>query len=456
MLSEHRPQNGAEPDRYNIAYRAAEASQVMRWVKAGQSGCIVGLRGVGKSNFLHFLIRDDVRQNYLGFDATDFDFILVDLLALPESAESAVWELILDRLQAKLRASGAAPQTTEEIVSLHKEVMRTKDPLIAWRACEQCVQLLCDRPTRHIIVFFDEFGDVFGSLDRSLFLGLRAIRDAHKGQVSYIVVVADELAYLRHNVTDIEQFYRLVSRNVCGLGPYEEADARQMIYHLISQQSVKLNSRDTACLLELSGGHAGLLKATLSVLWSTAAKTGLDEMAPSLKDEPVIQAECRKVWDSLSENEQTALCALISGQQPDPKVAHRLRLKGLIREGRAEVYPIFSPLFADFVRQQSPHSKDRMIIDRSRGMTMIDGQRVDLTELEFEMLCYLFDRRGQVCTKDELISNVYHQQYDRMVGDIDDARLQTLISRLRAKLEPPRYIRTIRGEGYKFVEPGKE
>jgi len=82
----------------------------------------------------------------------------------------------------------------------------------------------------------------------------------------------------------------------------------------------------------------------------------------------------------------------------------------------------------------------------------------NLTELEFEMLCYLYEHRGQVCTKDDLIENVYRQQYDRMVGGIDDARLQTLISRLRGKIEPdrqrPRYIVTVRGGGYKLVEPG--
>jgi DNA-binding response OmpR family regulator len=43
-----------------------------------------------------------------------------------------------------------------------------------------------------------------------------------------------------------------------------------------------------------------------------------------------------------------------------------------------------------------------------------------------------------------------------MKGGVTDGALQTLISRLRAKIEPdrsPRYIVTVRGEGYKFIEP---
>jgi len=45
-----------------------------------------------------------------------------------------------------------------------------------------------------------------------------------------------------------------------------------------------------------------------------------------------------------------------------------------------------------------------------------------------------------------------------MKGGVTDAALQTLISRLRAKIEPdpghPRHVVTVRGEGYKFVGPG--
>jgi DNA-binding response OmpR family regulator len=64
-----------------------------------------------------------------------------------------------------------------------------------------------------------------------------------------------------------------------------------------------------------------------------------------------------------------------------------------------------------------------------------------------------------VCTKDELVANVYRQRYDRLKGGVTDEALQTLISRLRDKIEPdrkwPRYVVTVRGEGYRFVEPGE-
>jgi hypothetical protein len=443
-----------ERDRYTITYRAAEARQVMSWIEAGQSGCLVGLRGAGTSNFLRFLLREDVQHHYLGQDCADFAFILVNLLALTERTEWAVYELILDRLSGQRFLLGT--EGAEKMASLRREVTQSRDPLAARRAVGRSMELLCQRPAQRVVLLFDEFDAVFRTLDPSLFRCLRAIRDAHKGQVSYVVVAADELACLREDLSEVEHFSRLVSRNVWGLGPYCEADARQMIRHLASQRSIELSEEDTTRLVELCGGHAGLLKAALSLLWNAHYEGRLAKLVPALSDEPAVRAECRKVWDSLPESEQAALCALAGGAQADPHTLPRLQRKGLVHEGRPAPL-LFSPLFADFVRQQTPPPLEGTVISRSPPIVQIDGQPVKgLTELEFETLCYLYDHRGQVCTKDDLIENVYRQQYDRMKGGVTDAALQTLISRLRAKIEPdrrPRYIVTIRREGYKFVEP---
>jgi hypothetical protein len=292
--------------RYTINYRVTEARQVMRWIKASQSGCLVGLRGAGKSNFLRFLLRSDVQQHYLGPDDTDFIFILVEMLSLTEHSEWAVYELILDRLLNQLRSLWPE-ENIEEMASLLREVRQTRDSLTAQRAIERCMDILCQRPEQRIVLFFDEFNAVFRDFNPSLFRCLRAIRDAHKEQVSYIVVVTDDLTYLRDDLGEIEHFYRLVSRNVCGLGPYSDDDARQMIRYLASTQPIEIDKEVTIRLLKLSGGHAGLLKAMLSRFWDVSQTEELAAVVPTLVDEPVVQAECRKVWTSLSETQQAAL-----------------------------------------------------------------------------------------------------------------------------------------------------
>ena len=112
---------------------------------------------------------------------------------------------------------------------------------------------------------------------------------------------------------------------------------------------------------------------------------------------------------------------------------------------------------ADFIHQQICCTTEKVVISRSPRQVHIDGRPVEtLTDLEFEMLYYLYAHRERVCTKDELIANVYRQRYGRMKGGVSDEALQTLISRLRAKIEldqsHPRFIFTVRGEGYRFTE----
>lgn len=446
-------------DRYSLTYRAVETQQVMDWAKAGQSGSLIGLRGAGQSNFLRFLLREEVRQHYLRGDYADFTFALINLLSLSQQAEWMVYELILNRLLGQIRSLGTEKELVEEMVSLHREVRQTRDPLTAQWAVEQGVDILCRSPAQQVILLFDEFDVVFQTLDPSLFRCLRAIHDAHEAQVSYVVVVTDELAWLRDNLAEVDHFHRLVSRNVCELGPYNEADTRQMIHQLASRRALKLNEADIAGLVQLSGGHAGLLKTIVSRLWNETQHSDLAEITPTLTNELAVQAECRKVWDSLPESEQAALGALTAGTVVDSRVLQRLKRRGLVWEDQ-DTPSLFSPLFADFVHRHVFPTTKSVIINRSTRKAQITGQPVEtLTDLEFEMLSYLYEHRARICTKDELIKNVYRQQYDQMTGGVTDEALQTLISRLRAKIEPdpgrPRYIITIRGEGYRFVEPGE-
>lgn len=442
-------------DRYTITYRANETHQVMEWIKARQCGCIVGLRGSGKSIFLHFLFREDVCQYYLGQGHANYAFILLDLLSLIENTEWAVYELILSRLIGQLRRSGVEDAVIEEMVLLHQEFTRSRESRVAHRTIERCLDSLCSQPEQQVVLFFDEFDPVFRTADPSLFRFLRGLWNKYNGQLSYIVAVANELTDLREDLVEIDHFYRLVSRNVCGLGPLCEADAREMIDHLAARRTLDLSKTVKLRLIELTGEHGGLLKTLLSLLWGMDYEGDLAKLELAINDEPQIERECAKIWSGLSKNEQTSLSSLVNGETVNPPVIRRLTTRGLLRKTDPPV--VFSPLFTAFVRKQAPSSERGTYINRSPRLVQLDGQRIEtLTEMEFEVLCYLYEQRGRVCTKYDLIENVYRQRYNELQGGVTDDSIQALISRLREKIEPdrnrPRYVTTIRGEGYRFVE----
>ncbi len=82
----------------------------------------------------------------------------------------------------------------------------------------------------------------------------------------------------------------------------------------------------------------------------------------------------------------------------------------------------------------------------------INGELLELTPKEFELLVHLGKHKGKVLTRDQLLSAVWNYDFagDTRIVDVH-------ISHLRDKIEPntkkPVYIKTIRGLGYKLEEP---
>lgn len=85
-------------------------------------------------------------------------------------------------------------------------------------------------------------------------------------------------------------------------------------------------------------------------------------------------------------------------------------------------------------------------------VTLADGQTRQLTNLEFRLLYCLLVNRGHVLTTEKIIEKVWGYS-----GEGDKNLLKSLISRLRAKVEPsprePSLVKTVPGVGYMF-SPG--
>lgn len=85
-------------------------------------------------------------------------------------------------------------------------------------------------------------------------------------------------------------------------------------------------------------------------------------------------------------------------------------------------------------------------IDYTSRIVTLDGQAVDLSPKEYELLFYLVRNRGIALTREKLISEVWGYDF---FGD--DRTLDTHIKLLRNSLgEYRRFIVTLRGVGYRF------
>ncbi|MHB1665511.1 MAG: winged helix-turn-helix domain-containing protein, partial [bacterium] len=88
--------------------------------------------------------------------------------------------------------------------------------------------------------------------------------------------------------------------------------------------------------------------------------------------------------------------------------------------------------------------EDKMIIKKEEKI-------LDLTSAEYELFSILLKNKDRVITRDFILENMKTMNYESIDRSVD-----VIIGRIRKKISDdpknPKYIKSIRGYGYKFVE----
>lgn len=109
------------------------------------------------------------------------------------------------------------------------------------------------------------------------------------------------------------------------------------------------------------------------------------------------------------------------------------------------------------LRRSAPRERGEVLesaglrIDPAKREADLNGHRIGLTTLEFDVLHFLASHPGHVYTREALMAQVWGE--GRVV---DDRSIDSVISRLRKKLEEdpssPRRVQTVWGAGYRYAE----
>ncbi len=96
------------------------------------------------------------------------------------------------------------------------------------------------------------------------------------------------------------------------------------------------------------------------------------------------------------------------------------------------------------------YSFDDYTVDFTTETATRDGEEIDFTDLEFDILEYFINHRGRTVSRKQLLRDVWG-----ISGDITTRTIDRHVASLRKKIEPdpddPQYIQTVYGIGYKFV-----
>ena len=102
--------------------------------------------------------------------------------------------------------------------------------------------------------------------------------------------------------------------------------------------------------------------------------------------------------------------------------------------------------------KEEPNIKKTFILDEEKKDITKDGISIKLTAAEFEILNLFIKREGFIVSRDDIFENsdILNSDYE------SSGSLAVIINRIRHKIEDnqkePKYLQTIRGMGYKFVQ----
>lgn len=101
---------------------------------------------------------------------------------------------------------------------------------------------------------------------------------------------------------------------------------------------------------------------------------------------------------------------------------------------------------------QSPIQVGDIEIDPSAMTLIVRGAPITTTATEFRLLDYFARHLGRVFTRDQLLDSVW-----RDTAYVTPRSVDVYVRRIREKIEPdpenPRYLKTVRGAGYRFEAP---
>lgn len=426
---------------------AALLREILNKLSRERCVSIVGLSNSGKSTLMRSLASQRCADHLSELRGSPTSMIYVDCNRAVAMSAQAFHEIVLRSIIEAL-ASADHFNFRDSIQTYHQTVTEADQPFHASLAFNLALTELCEGDAPHICLVIDEFDEIYASLDERALINMRALRDRFRERLLFVVATARSLPHAREGEIEGE-FAEMFARATYQMPPLTDPQARAALERIYG---TALDKHDHYICCEFSGGHLGLLVACAGALAELKAAGGeISVNRVEQRAEP--SAECLKIWGQLTASEKELLTELAGDEASGlaaPQVQQLTRL-GLVKDGR-----IFSPIFSRYVQRRSrgPYVMEEGVsVDSDSGDVWVDGVRIPiLTDLEFRLMELLEERVDKLTDKYMIVTQVWGEDY---LEEVDDARVEKLISRLRSKIEPdpanPRYLITRRGRGYKLL-----
>lgn len=388
--------------------REREVDLVFGHITAAQRGnvAVSGPLGIGKTSLLHFVAAPEVGAEF-GVRQPKFCVVYLDVQAVTPFSATRFWNRMA-RLVAR-----QPEHALEEPAAKLRDLPHTDVTDV-----EEFLDAVADR-NQVLVLLLDEFdwalqGDTVESRAESRnFLAQLASLTRRAPRVLSLVVATQEPLITATQVVDTWRGspFATVFTSV-PLRPLERVHADELLGRALGRAARIFGAEERQLLYTFSGGHPAALQAAAFSMFHGR--------------EQGLEAEALR--------EAARMAALQAVQPAQP----------------ASPGPVPGPAAGTAPARQG---SARLDIDGETGEVSVDGRKVaSLTALEYTLLRLLYDSPGRLCSKEEIIRSIWGADVE---AEVDDSRVEKLISRLRRKIEPaptrPKFIRTVRGRGYRLI-----
>ena len=215
------------------------------------------------------------------------------------------------------------------------------------------------------------------------------------------------------------------------------ADDEERIVKLVSDflkigGNEVLPASDGAQALELFNKNPDIALAIIDIMMPELDGWALTKEIRKTSDLPIIMLSARAEEFDLLTGFESGIDEYVT--KPFSPAVLVKRVEALIKRSDGKV------LAEDEV-------KKGLYIDSNAFVAYVDGNALELTLKEFELLSYLFENSGRVLTRDQLLNAIWGYDY---LGD--SRTVDSHIARLRTKLGDygAAHLKTIYGMGYKL------
>ncbi len=424
-----------------------ELSQLVHYIREGNSSQLIGIAGVGRSSILSLLAYNkDVRLKHFPQNNAIVHFVLTNFSEMRGRPLLDVMKFLFLSLTDSLRERKMQAEY-EAVDTIFKESLSYQDELVITQGLKRAIQYLTLEKKLTVIFLFDRFDDYVPFLTAEFFTNLRSLRDIAKYRFSVIFSLSHPLEETLEPDL-LSDFSDFVTGHHVYVSLYDKESIAFRVGYLEKLTGKNVDKGILEQIVSLTGGHIRLTKLAVESFLSQGKKN--DDLLSFLYEQKTIQSALLSIWRGLTPSEQAFLSA---ENAEDNQTQVYLQKVGLVEGEKVTI-----PLLTRFVEEMAEKIKsgEVKICYNEDNNTIIQGEIVlsdSLTKAEFRLLRFLLQHQDQIIDREKLIEVVW--QDTATTQGVTEQAVDQLIFRLRRKIETdpnnPSHLLTIKGRGIKFT-----